>query len=164
MKRAIIYFSYTGTTKLIAEQISEKLSIDIFEIRTVVPYSNDYEKVVYDKNNREDSKFLPKIIPLEISLDDYDEIILGIPVWWYRPAPAVRAFLKEYDLSGKIIIPFIVSNGWFGMTMETLKELCVNSELKNICFMTFDGHGNEAKLKSYKSTIKDWFKELKKEK
>lgn len=162
-KRIIIYFSYTGTTKLIAEQICEKLKCDIIEIKTKIPYSSNYKEVVYDKNNNEYSTYLPEIIPLSINLDDYDEIILGSPVWWYRPAPAVRRFLKEYDLSNKTIIPFITSNGWFGMTIETLKKLCPNSKIKNICFMTFDGHGDERKLKSYKSTVKEWFSEIKKE-
>ena len=104
-RKIIIYFTYTGNTKKIAEKIKEKLNCDILEIKTVIPYSKDYDTVVNDEQNSESSNHLPEIQNLNIDLSNYDEIILGTPVWWYRPVPAIRTFLTQNDLSGKIIKP-----------------------------------------------------------
>lgn len=46
MSKLIVYFSYTGNTKSIANRIKEKLNCDSLEIKTVVPYSDDYDAVV----------------------------------------------------------------------------------------------------------------------
>lgn len=49
MNKLIVYFSYTGNTRNIASKIKEKLNCDILEIKTEVPYSGDYNKVVNDE-------------------------------------------------------------------------------------------------------------------
>lgn len=49
-------------------------------------------KVVDDEQNSGSSNILPEIKDIDIDLSKYDEIIIGTPVWWYRPAPVVRAF------------------------------------------------------------------------
>ena len=97
MNKLIFYFSYTNHTKEIANRIKEKINCDILEIKTVIPYSEDYNKVVDDEQNSEASNHLPKIQPINVDLSKYDEIILGTPVWWYRPAPAIRTFLSQND-------------------------------------------------------------------
>ena len=111
MNKLIVYFSYTNHTKEIANRIKEKINCDILEIKTVIPYSEDYNKVVDDEQNSEVSNHLPKIQAINVDLSKYDEIILGTPVWWYRPAPAIRTFLSQNDLSGKTIKPFATNAG-----------------------------------------------------
>ena len=96
---------------MIVDKIREKLDCDILKIETVVPYSTDYDTVVNDEQNSERSNFLPEIKDININLDNYDEIILGTPVWCYRPSPAIRLFLTKYDLSGKTVIPFATNSG-----------------------------------------------------
>ena len=49
MNKLIVYFSYTNHTKEIANRIKEKINCDILEIKTVIPYSEDYNKVVDDE-------------------------------------------------------------------------------------------------------------------
>lgn len=63
--KLIVYFSYSGNTRKIANKIREKIKCDILEIKTVVPYSKDYDTVVNDEQNSEASNFLPKIILLK---------------------------------------------------------------------------------------------------
>lgn len=59
MKKVIIYFSYTNHTRMISNRIKEKLGCDILEIKTVIPYSDDYDSVVNDEQNSESSNYLP---------------------------------------------------------------------------------------------------------
>ena len=79
--KLVVYFSYTGHTNLIAEEIKEKLNCDILELKRVVPYSNEYNAVVNDEQNSENSNIIPEIENISIDLNKYDEIILGTPVW-----------------------------------------------------------------------------------
>lgn len=44
MKRLVIYYSYSGNTKIIAEKLKEKLNCDLLELEPLVPFSSDYDK------------------------------------------------------------------------------------------------------------------------
>ena len=130
MNKLVVYFSYTGHTESIAKRIKEKLNCDILEIKTVIPYSDDYDTVVNDEQNSEASNHLPEIQKIDIDLTKYDEIILGTPVWWYRPVPAIRTFLTQNDLSNKTIKPFATNAGWLGRTFSEINKLCPNSKVE----------------------------------
>lgn len=138
MSKLIVYFSYTGNTKNIANRIKEKLNCDILEIKTVVPYSEDYDTVVNDEQNSEASNHLPEIQEIDVDLSKYDEIILGTPVWWYRPVPAVRTFLTQNDLSGKTIKPFATNAGWLGRTFTEINKICPNSKVEEGMNIVYD--------------------------
>lgn len=154
MKKIVIYFTYTGNTKMIANKISKILNCDILEIKPKVPYVKDYNKVVEDEHNSERSNYLPEIENINIDLNDYNEIIIGTPVWWYRPAPVIRTFLNKFDLSDKKVIPFATNAGWLGKTFKEIKELCPNSEVCNEMNIVFESYSD--KLVTRKEEIDLW--------
>lgn len=158
MSKLIVYFSYTGNTKMIANRIKEKLNCNILEIKTVVPYSEDYDTVVNDEQNSEASNHLPEIQKINVDLSKYDEIILGTPVWWYRPVPAIRTFLTQNDLSGKIIKPYATNAGWLGRTFTEIKKLCPNSNIANELNIVFESYSD--KLVTSEKEINDWINKL----
>lgn len=153
-RKIIIYFTYTGNTKKIAEKIKEKLNCDILEIKTVIPYSKDYDTVVNDEQNSEASNRLPEIQNINIDLRNYDEIILGTPVWWYRPVPAIRTFLTQNDLAGKVIKPYATNAGWLGKTFKEIKALCPNSEVSDGMNIVFESYSD--KLVTKENDIMNW--------
>ena len=55
-KKLIVYYSYTGHTRIIAKKIKQKLNCDILELEPMVPYSTDYQEVVDDEQNSEASE------------------------------------------------------------------------------------------------------------
>lgn len=158
MNKLIVYFSYTGNTKMIANKIREKLNCDILEIKTVIPYSEDYDTVVNDEQNSEASNHLPEIQEIGIDLSKYDEIILGTPVWWYRPVPAIRTFLNQNDLSRKTIKPFATNAGWLGKTFKEIRILCPNSEICKGMNIVFESYSD--KLVTKEQDIENWIKTL----
>lgn len=158
MCKLVVYFSYTNNTRKIANRIKEKLNCDILEIKTVIPYSEDYQSVVDDEHNSEASNYLPEIQDIGIDLSKYDEIILGTPVWWYRPVPAIRTFLTQNDLSGKIIRPFATNAGWLGRTFKEIKSLCPNSKVENEINIVFQSYSD--KLVTKEQDIENWINEL----
>lgn len=157
-KKLVVFFSYTGNTKMIANMIKDKLNCDILEIETVIPYSTDYQTVVDEEQNNEGSKVLPEIKDINIDLNNYDEIIIGTPVWWYNAAPAIRKFLTKYDLSGKRIVPFATNAGWLGRTFVEIKKLCPNSNVINEKNIVFESYSSN--LVTSTKEVNDWINKL----
>lgn len=160
MKRVIIYYSYTNHTKMICDMIGEELDCDIFCIKTKNEEELGYQELVDKYENNEIEKPIVDIENLSINLNDYDEIILGTPVWWYSIPPSVRAFLSNYDLSGKIVIPFATNAGWLGSTFQEIKSLCKNSTVKCEMNIVFTSDYKNPKLVTSRNKIYDWIKEL----
>lgn len=158
--KLLVYFSYTGHTKYIAEIIKQNINCDVIRLEPVIPYSNDYNKVVNDEQNQESSDKIPEIKDINIDLDLYDTIIIGTPVWWYRSAPVIRAFLKKYDLSNKIIIPYATNAGWLGKTFNEIKSLCSNSKVVNEFNIVFTSNYNKNELVTPIETIENWINNI----
>ena len=157
-KKIVVYFSYTGNTKKIAESISKKLNCDILEIKPEVPYSTDYQTVVDQEQNNETAKKTPNIQKIHKDISKYDEIILGSPVWWYTIAPVIRTFLKENDLTGKIIKPFATNAGWLGQTFKEIERLCPNSNVEDEMNIVFESYSDN--LVTLPDEIDSWMEKL----
>ena len=121
MKTLLVYYSYTGQTKLIGEKIKNKIDCNVVELKPVIPFSTDYGEVVDEYQNNESDKKCVKIEELNINLDEYDKVIMGTPVWWYSITPVLREFLNKYDLSGKKVYPFATNAGWLGRTFKEIE-------------------------------------------
>lgn len=158
MNKLIVYFSYTNNTRTIANKIKDKFNCDILEIKTKIPYSDDYQTVVDDEQNSEASNHLPEIEDINIDLSKYDEIILGTPVWWYRPVPAIRTVLTQNDLKGKTIKPFATNAGWLGKTFKEIKSLCPNSNVEEGMNIVFESYSD--KLVTSEKDIDNWIDSL----
>ena len=142
-RRIIIYHSYSGHTKMIANIIKKKLDCDVLELEPKYEFSSDYDEVVKEYQNNEKDKSTVVIKDININLDNYDEIIIGSPVWWYSITPVVREFLKENNLEGKTVIPFATNAGWLGGTFKEIEELCKNSSVTNEMNIVFGSYSDD---------------------
>ena len=142
MNKLVVYHSYTGHTKMIANMIKEKLNCDILELKPKIAFSSDYQSVVDEYQNNEKEKSTVEIEDININLDNYDEIIIGSPVWWYSVTPVIRSFLKEDNLERKTIVPFATNAGWLGRTFKEIKELCENSNVINEMNIEFESYSD----------------------
>ena len=158
MSKLVVYFSYTGHTRKIAEWIKEKLNCDILELNPVIPYSDDYQKVVDDEQNNDSTGKLVEIEKITCDLTKYDKIIIGTPVWWYSIAPVIRTFLTENDLTGKTIIPFATNAGWLGKTFKEIETLCPNSNVENEMNILFASYSDN--LITKEEEINKWITTL----
>lgn len=159
-KKLIVYYSYTGHTKMIAEEIKKKLSCDILELEPQIPYSSDYQTVVEEEQNNSSNDKERSIVEITKDLNEYDEIIIGSPVWWYTITPVIRTFLKENDLTGKIIKPFATNAGWLGHTFQEIEKLCPNSKVEKGMNIVFSEDYHESKLITSEDEITKWINEL----
>lgn len=159
-KKIVVYYSYTGHTKMIAKSIQKKLGCDILEIKPSKPYSSDYQTVVDEEQNNESAKKTPEIEKINVDLNNYDEIIIGSPVWWYTIVPVIRTFLKENDLSNKIIKPYATNAGWLGRAFQEIKNLCPNSKVENGMNIVFTEDYTENQLVTSPDEIDNWINNL----
>lgn len=156
MRLLILYYSYGGNTRSIAERIQKKTGGMLAEIKTVIPYTGDYNDIV-DQGQREVQQgYEPEICPLDVDLKDFDTIILGTPVWWYTFAPAVKTLLLHSDWNGKHIYPFATNGGWLGHTLKDIKSACVGATVENGLDIRFDG----TDLKTDSAMIDSWIQRI----
>ena len=105
-KILVVYFSHSGNTRNVAQQIHVKVGGDLFEIQSVKPYPTDYNTVVEQAREELRSNYKPALKARVSNLKQYDVVFLGYPNWWDTyPAP-VKTFLAENDLAGKTVVPF----------------------------------------------------------
>ena len=105
-KMLVLYYSQTGNTKVVAEEIATKLGTDIEEITMVNPYDTGFRATIDRCMQEREQGVIPDIQPVKANIADYDIIFLGFPVWFGTYAPPVQKFLLGADLSGKKIVPF----------------------------------------------------------
>ncbi len=125
-KILVAYFSAGGTTRKVAEMIAETAEADLHEIVPKQPYSkadlNWMDKKSRSSVEMSDKKSRPEITDTDVSINMYDEIILGFPIWWYVAPTIINTFLESFDFTGKRIILFATSGGsGFGNTLRELQ-------------------------------------------
>ena len=102
----VLYYSQTGNTKAVAEEIATKLGADIEEITMVNPYDTGFKATIDRCMQEREQGIIPEIQPVKADVANYDVIFIGFPVWFGTYAPPVANYLSQVDLSGKKIVPF----------------------------------------------------------
>lgn len=156
MKTLLLYYSFGGNTRRIACHIQEILGCDTVEIQTVNAYTGSYDEVV-DQGQREvEMGFEPELKPLALTLDDYNTVILGTPVWWYTFAPAVKTVLSTQAFTGKTVYPFATNGGWIGHTFKDVETACVGAAVKPGLNIRFD----EDRMQTPMDEIDRWIQRI----
>lgn len=124
----VVYFSATGNTKTIAENIADGLGAKLYEIIPKEPYTSadlDYN----DSNSRStlemnDASARPEISGTIDDFEQYDTVFIGYPIWWGQAPRIMDTFVESYDFTGKKVIPFCTSaSSHIGSSADTLEEL-----------------------------------------
>ena len=126
-KKLVAFFSCTGTTKKVAENLSKAIGGDLYEIVPTKLYTNAdlnwTDKTSRSSLEMNDKNSRPEIATKVSNMEDYDTIFIGFPIWWYVAPRIINTFLESYDFSGKKIIVFCTSGGsGLGNTVADLKQ------------------------------------------
>ena len=129
-KILVAYYSHTGNTREIANQIHKIVGGNIFEIQAVTTYPDDYEEVKKRARQELDSGYKPALKTKINNIKSYDIVFIGYPIWWGTFAAPVKTFLSEYDFSGKTIVPFCTHGGsGLGRSITDIAALCPHSTI-----------------------------------
>lgn len=115
LKVLVAYFSATGVTKGVAQQLAEVAGADLHEIKPAQLYT-DADLDWHNKQSRssvemQDKSSRPAITAKFQNMKDYNVIYVGFPIWWYTCPTIVNTFMEAYDFQGKTVIPFATSGG-----------------------------------------------------
>lgn len=156
----VIYYSFSGNSKKIADYVQKKLNADILELKPKVPFSSDYDEVVEEWQNN-DIKRDVEIENIDKDLNQYNKIVLITGTWWYSITPVMKRFLKDYDLSGKDVIVASSNAGWIGHSLKDYETLLKNSNIKGELDLLFSANSNERdKLLIPMEKIDEWINKL----
>lgn len=128
-KILVAYFSGTGNTQRLANQIVEATGADVFRITAAEPYAEN----PYDSSDRIQNEsynnLRPEAAEYPANVTDYDVIFIGSPIWWHNPAMVVCTFLEHYDLKDKIVVPFFTygSTTYLQASLDKIYEVTPNS-------------------------------------
>lgn len=152
----VVYFSRTNNTEKIAEYIIDLTNADSYKIEAAVPYTD--ADIRYQDNNcrankeQNDKTVRPEIAEPIASIDSYDVIFIGYPIWWGEEPRIIDTFLESYDFSDKIVVPFCTSGGSGIAASE-----------KNIADLVSIGNQFEGKrfsASASKSEVEEWLREI----
>ena len=111
----VVYFSATGNTRGVAEKIASITGADLYEIKAAEEYTdadldwNDSDSRTTHEQN--DPSVRPEIGSDPVSLDGYETIYIGYPIWWGEEPRIMDTFVESYDFDGITVIPFCTSGG-----------------------------------------------------
>lgn len=165
-KALVVFFSHagenysvgnvkTGNTKVVADYITELTGANQFEIKTD-KYDGMAYKPLCDLAKEEQEKGeLPPFEGEPASLDQYDTVFIGGPVWWGTFPQVMFSFFKKYDLNGKTLIPFTTHEGsGLGNCVDDAKEAYPNAVVTG----AFSLYGHE--VRTGKDKVEKWLKKL----
>jgi flavodoxin len=127
-KNLVAYFSWSGNAKTTAGQIAQATGADLFEIRAVRSYPDDYDECTRAAKQELDSKARPALSGSVDNMEQYNTVFLCYPNWWDTMPMAVFTFLESYNFSGKTIYPLVTHGGSsFGRSLDDIKTVCPRS-------------------------------------
>ena len=122
-KTLILYYSETGTTQTVAQELQQQLGADIEGIEVVEPYSGIFQETIQRCQREMQAGTTPALQPLKSKLSDYDTIFLGYPIWFGTYAMPIASLLRDNDFDGKTIVPFCTfGSGGLNTSSDALKK------------------------------------------
>ena len=116
----VAYFSHTGNTEAVAQQIASLTGGTLAQIGR----AEDYGDLQQEAEAEIKDGARPEITVSVDNVADYDTVFVGYPIWWDEAPAMIATFLSSYDFSGKTIVPFVTSGGsGFSGALDTIAEL-----------------------------------------
>ncbi|GEA31593.1 flavodoxin [Clostridium diolis] len=151
-KILVVFYSFSNTTRMLAEEIAKQTGGDIRELVPEKSYAFNYNTAAKEVRNEIENGYCPKLLSGEESVKSYDYIFLGTPNWFKSFAPPILSFLRNVDLQGKTIIPFCThGGGGFGQIQINIAKECQKSTILP---------GFEAMSNFSEQQVKNWIEQI----
>ena len=115
-KVLVVYYSASGNTARVANDIAAAAGADLFEIVPVEPYTSDdlnwtnQSSRVSVEHDNPDARTVALVSTEAPDWDSYTTVFIGYPIWWGIAAWPVNGFVSANDFTGKTVIPFATSS------------------------------------------------------
>jgi flavodoxin len=136
MTRCFIYHSYSGITRGVARKVRSACDGDLIEVKP----RKDYNALtVYMIGGYRATKGeLDPIEPKKIDVAGYDLIVIGTPVWGWKPTPAINAAIAALKgCEGKKAVIFATCGREAGETIAIMRKALEGKGVKVVGDMVF---------------------------
>jgi DNA-binding transcriptional ArsR family regulator len=121
IRACVIFYSYSGITRGVAEGIRNASGCDLIEVRTKEPYTAFSAYTTGVLHSRKGA--CDPIEPEVIDVSGYDFLIIGTPVWAWKPSPAINAAVKALaGCEGKMAVVFVTCSNHPGEALPVLSK------------------------------------------
>jgi flavodoxin len=127
VKSLVVYYTRSGNTKFVAETIAAELGSDLEEIVDLKKRAGKLGWILAGKDSTQEKE--TKIAPTKLAPTDYDLIVIGTPIWAWKPTPAIRTYIAKNNLSGKKVALFLTMDSDSKQAVEKTKALLPNTVL-----------------------------------
>ena len=130
-KMLVLYYSETGTTKAVAQELQKQTGADIESIEAVEPYTGNFQETIQRGQREMQSGEMPALKPLTKKVADYDIIFLGYPIWFGTYANPIITLVQEQDFAGKRIVPFCTfGSGGLNTSSDALRKALPKAKIE----------------------------------
>jgi len=157
MKTAVVFYSLDGNCALVAEEIKAQLNADLIRLQTMDEKKRGKIGKMLWGCGMVFSRKKPPLKTYTFDASAYDLIVIGAPVWAGSPAPPVKTFLSETNITGKKAAVFVCHAGGKGDSLEKFKALLNGNE---IAAETDFKDPSKAGIENVKQQVADWVKGL----
>ncbi len=126
----IVYYSRSGKTRIAANGLTDKLSCETAEIKSIEDRSGFFGILtcVLDQVLERDAQ----IEPLKKDVTGYNPIIIATPIWLGKLSSPARTFIKQSGLKGKEVYIVLTYNGSLTEEKENALKEGVTSQGINL--------------------------------
>lgn len=150
MKSLVVYYSRTGNTRKLAEELADALGCDVEEI---IDTKNRSGIIGWLRSGRDASN--QNLTVLKDKINDpsqYDLLIIGTPIWGGHVSTPVRTYIHQNQADFNSVAFFCTASGdKFDGVFNDMKELCGVAPVE-----TLGVSGKEIKKDGYKNKMQDF--------
>ena len=164
-KSLVIYFSHTGenymsdgirnidkgNTEIIAEMIKDITGADLFKVEPIKDYPYNYKQCCDVALEEKNNNARPEIKKYIDSIDKYEVIYIGYPIYWGTMPMPMFTQLEKLDFAGKIVKPFSTHEGsGLGSSESDVKKLCAGANvMPGLAIQGSTVNGAKAKVETW---------------
>ena len=125
MKPIVLFYSFTGGTRRVAEALAKKLGCPAAEITTKEPIRHPYGVGFMNRIKERTPE-----IAFDADLDAFDTFYVGGPTWYWTVTPPLLTLLRTRSFAGKTVVPFCTNDSQPGNFLRRVAELCPGADVK----------------------------------
>jgi flavodoxin len=153
MNVLVVFYSRTGNTRIVAEELGKVLECDVEEI---IDTKNRSGSLGYMKSGRD--AMARKLTILQDVVNDpsgYDLVVIGTPLWAGHVSTPVRTYLQQQENFNQVAFFCTAGGVGFEGTFKDMEELSGKTPLA-----TIGVREKEIKDGSYKSKVAEFVKKI----
>lgn len=133
----VLYYSATGTTEKMAQQLADQLNADIAEVHPAQPYTAadlNYNNANSRTSIEQHQHYFQVAVSDDLpNIDDYDNILIASPIWFGIPPRLIAGLIDKLPLNNKTVAGCATSGGSsFARCQSFIERTVLENNYQNV--------------------------------